>query len=91
MSRYGTCEIFEDTYNQCTVCDEFRHHSVDFSCDCPPNEDPFEGLAELKGWWYWCCLPGCLPEGDPIGPFKSEEEAYKDAELNGFIGNDEEE
>jgi hypothetical protein len=36
------------------------------------------------GWYYWCCFPGCLPEGDPIGPFRSYEEARRDAEENGF-------
>lgn len=27
------------------------------------------------GWYYWFCLPGCLPDSDPIGPFETEEEA----------------
>lgn len=33
----------------------------------------------LEGWYYWTCFPGCLPEGDAIGPFKTEEEAQADA------------
>lgn len=31
------------------------------------------------GYYWWVCLPGCLPDSDPSGPFKSAEEAIKDA------------
>lgn len=31
------------------------------------------------GWYWWPCFPGCLPDGDPIGPFETEEEAIEDA------------
>lgn len=27
------------------------------------------------GWYVWPCYPGCLPDGDPYGPFQNEEEA----------------
>lgn len=37
------------------------------------------------GWYYWCCSSGCLPEGDPIGPFKTSKEAFLDAEQYGYI------
>lgn len=33
----------------------------------------------LAGFYYWTCFPGCLPEGDAIGPFKTEDEAARDA------------
>ncbi len=32
-----------------------------------------------EGWYWWSCSPGCLPDGDPIGPFDTEEEALHDA------------
>ena len=43
-----------------------------FFCDqdCQPN---------APGWYYWSCFPGCLPDGDPIGPFETEDEALADA------------
>lgn len=28
--------------------------------------------TERMGWFYWFCFPGCLPDGDPVGPFKTE-------------------
>lgn len=31
------------------------------------------------GWYWWACFPGCLPDGEPNGPFGSAEEAMKDA------------
>ena len=31
------------------------------------------------GWWYWFCFPGCLPDGEPMGPYATEEEALEDA------------
>jgi hypothetical protein len=32
------------------------------------------------GWYWWSCFPGCLPDGDPIGPFATEEEALANAQ-----------
>ena len=34
------------------------------------------------GWYYWYCFPGCLPDSEPFGPFKSEEEAIEGAREN---------
>lgn len=33
-----------------------------------------------KGWYYWACFPGCLPDSDPVGPFETEEEAISEAQ-----------
>jgi hypothetical protein len=39
--------------------------------------------ADRKGgkhrWYWWACFPGCLPDGDPIGPFDTARLAYEDA------------
>jgi hypothetical protein len=32
------------------------------------------------GFYWWACFPGCMPDGDPIGPFQTEEEAIEDAQ-----------
>jgi hypothetical protein len=42
-------------------------------------------IDAAEGWFYWCCFPGCLPEGEPMGPFETLEEAEEDAKDNGFI------
>jgi hypothetical protein len=31
-----------------------------------------------EGWYYWFCFPGCLPDGEPIGPFETEQAAIDD-------------
>lgn len=32
------------------------------------------------GFYWWSCFPGCLPDGEPIGPFDTEAEAIADAQ-----------
>ena len=39
------------------------------------------------GWYWWSCQPGCLPDGDAMGPFSSEGDAARDA-LGGFEEDD---
>lgn len=34
----------------------------------------------LCGFYWQACLPGCLPDGDPMGPFRSEAAAIRDAQ-----------
>lgn len=60
-------EVFEEV--QCAECGDI---------------DPQPGLPcnhpELRsGWFWWVCLPGCLPDSDPHGPFLSAGEALEDA------------
>jgi len=46
----------------------------DYQPEPENDEEPYE-----PGWYWWSCLPGCLPEGDPTGPFETYEEALDDA------------
>ena len=39
----------------------------------------FEENACSNKWYWWPCFPGCLPDGEPIGPFDSEQQATTDA------------
>lgn len=48
-----------------------------------PNE--LDGNSHA-GWYYWFCFPGCLPDGEPIGPFDSEQAAIDDC--RDFAGGD---
>lgn len=39
-----------------------------------------EGHKTLTpGWYWWASFPGCLADGDPMGPFPTDEGAYLDA------------
>ena len=33
--------------------------------------------TDWEGWYAQACWPGCLPDGDPLGPFPSEAEAIE--------------
>lgn len=39
-----------------------------------------EGDAREPGFYWWACFPGCMPDGDAVGPFTTEEEAIRDAQ-----------
>lgn len=38
-----------------------------------------EESGTTGGWFWWSCLPGCMPDGPAMGPFNSCEEALADA------------
>ena len=44
-----------------------------------PIEDD-EGAILEDGWYWQACFPGCLPDGEPMGPFATEAEAVADAQ-----------
>lgn len=53
-----------------------------FGCQQSLDERGFTDSDEHNehvGWYWWPCFPGCLPDGDPNGPFDTEEEALADA------------
>jgi hypothetical protein len=48
------------------------------------REAMFDAMIEdngiTGGWYWWACFPGCLPDGDPAGPFETAKEALADAQ-----------
>jgi len=49
---------------------------TDYCAGCDDGDQ--EHLKHDK-WYWWSCFPGCLPDGDPRGPFETEAEALADA------------
>ena len=39
-----------------------------------------EMIFHGDGWYWWACMSGCLPDGDPIGPFNTEQLAIDDGQ-----------
>lgn len=37
-----------------------------------------DGNPMPSGWYWWTCFPGCMPDSEPFGPFKTEEMAIMD-------------
>lgn len=78
MQAYSDVTREDDPYSLPDI--EVFHH------DCTSTEEPCpfasEESAEFeceRGWFYWFCFPGCLPDSDAIGPFDTEEDALADA------------
>lgn len=44
-------------------------------------QDAREAACDLAGWYWWACFPGCLPDGEAAGPFKSERAARRDSRV----------
>lgn len=43
-----------------------------------------EITGDMGGWYWQACFPGCLPDGDPMGPFDSYAAALADARSYDF-------
>lgn len=39
--------------------------------------------TDRQGWFYWFCLPGCLPDSEPYGPYATEQDAERAAREHG--------
>lgn len=44
------------------------------------NIESEEGGYLACGWYWQACIPGCIPDSDPVGPFRTEAAAIKDAQ-----------
>ena len=73
----------EETYALPDI--ETFHHPNDYQLNEPGAGtglagDDFGYDYYPSGWYWWSCFPGCLPDGDPVGPFNTEEEALANAQ-----------
>lgn len=49
--------------------------SVEVFWNDEKNHPTFNGA----GWYWWMCLPNCLPDTFPVGPFSSSIHAFYNA------------
>ena len=56
----------------------FGSFEVFFTCG---SFDQASDEAHQSGWYWVACFPGCLPDGESVGPFQSEKECLADAEV----------
>ena len=61
-------------------CEVFYMSAGELSCDVAGDVPDDECEPALPGWYWWPCFPGCLPDGDPVGPFDTEAMAIADAQ-----------
>ena len=78
---YGSFEVFTydlNSFSDCKGSDGLYYVNTD--CFTPDGGYLEEDLPKLVGFYWQACFPGCLPDGDAIGPFKTEKEAIDSAE-----------
>jgi hypothetical protein len=54
--------------------DIWYHDGMGFSAMLDEDGEPLP-----VGWYWQSCFPGCLPDGEPNGPFETHEKALADA------------
>ena len=77
--EYAESDSNEELIREYMRRPEFRLASMnsrtrDAMFDAMIEEESIEG-----GWFWWTCLPGCLPDSSAFGPFKTKSDAMKDA------------
>lgn len=63
----GSIEVF--WFEQAKERSYAEHMGAEYDAD--------DSMAD--GWYWHACFPGCLPDGDPVGPFGSSYAALEDA------------
>lgn len=78
---YGSCEIFYMSFN----------NAIEWDIVEPDGDggwymnNGYEKLSvepqDVVGWYWQAGFPGCLADGEPMGPFATEIEAMEDANV----------
>jgi hypothetical protein len=79
LARQSNMEIWNEPSIECSECGESvpESHAQDHECD--DGADRTFTKSEKPMWWFWCCVPGCLPDSDLSGPYDDETEALEGA------------
>ena len=84
------CEVFELTATEAAAADEDlvmeysrRHEFRLASMNRKVREAMLDAIVEEEGitggWFYWSCMPGCLPDSEAMGPYATQQEAVNAA------------
>jgi len=77
--EYAESDSNEELIHEYMRKPEFRLASM----NSKTREAMFDAMIEEEGieggWFWWTCLPGCLPDSCAFGPFKTREDALADA------------
>ncbi len=68
-------EVFHQTAGDFMSADDGDVWYEMHTAECATDGDPCRAANDLAGWYWWTCLPGCLPDSEPDGPYDTEEEA----------------
>lgn len=70
-------EVFHHEHAKRELCCLNAGHKAELYGECICDD---EGDCRGTGYYWHSCFPGCLPDGDPNGPFKTADEAKADAQ-----------
>ena len=75
QEEYGSFEVFFVTPEQADKLYADATAQGDWGVSTTDESDT------LSAGWYWAAgFPGCLPDGDAMGPFASSQQAHEDAD-----------
>jgi hypothetical protein len=79
LTATEVAETMEDDINDFMRRPEFRLASMNHRTRESMLDAMIEEIGIKGGWFYWFCLPGCMPDSEPYGPFASADEARQAA------------
>src|SRR5215813_6530990 len=79
LTALEAAELHDDDIRQYLKRPEFRLATMNGRDRERMLDAMIEELGIEGGYFYHFCFPGCLPEGEPIGPFKTYDEALQAA------------
>jgi hypothetical protein len=78
---FGSCEVFFMSENDLIAYDWVQPDGDGgWYRDSGYGREEYS-LSELAGWYWQACFPGCMPDGEPMGPFETELEAMDHAQV----------
>ncbi|HXN71507.1 MAG TPA: hypothetical protein VN861_03025 [Candidatus Acidoferrales bacterium] len=69
-------EVFHHEHAKRERCALNAGHKAELYGECVIDD---EGDCRGSGWYWWSCLPGCMPDSEANGPFETYELALADA------------
>ena len=79
LTATEVAEMDEDSIHEFSRRHEFRLASMNRRVRDAMLDAMVDELGITGGWFYWYCLPGCMPDSEPHGPFDTAEEAKQAA------------
>jgi len=80
LTAFEAAQLDEDTIYEYMRRPEYRLANMNGRV----RERMLDAIVEEQGitggWFFWYCLPGCLPDSAPYGPYATEEDAIKAAQ-----------
>jgi len=79
LTASEVAETMEDELHEFSRRHEFRLAGMNSRARAQMIDAMIEELGIVGGWFYQACFPGCLPDGEPFGPFATFDDAKEDA------------